>query len=101
MDFRGSRQVSVVLIDEIENGLHHAHYARLWETLRSFAKESNIQLFAVTHSGEFLREALAATPDNATVAAWRLERDDAGDVAAMRFGAEDALAALGFGVELR
>ena len=94
-----SCKAEVILIDEIENGLHYSHYAELWSTLGSFSKASGIQLFAVTHSVEFLRAAL--TPDDTTAAAWRLDRGKNGHVAVARFDGEDARAALSFGVELR
>lgn len=96
-----SHKAAVVLIDEIENGLHHSHYAQLWTSLCAFARSTDIQLFAVTHSAEFLHHALSANPNDSAMAAWRLDRGETGEVAATRFAAEDALAALSFGVELR
>jgi len=45
---------SFVCIDEIENGLHYSAYRRLWETIITFSKQNNVQLFITTHSIETL-----------------------------------------------
>lgn len=45
---------NVILIDEIDNGLHHSAYFHLWSTLFILAKETNKQLFITTHSKEVL-----------------------------------------------
>lgn len=44
----------VVLIDEIDNGIHHSSYRLLWEMILKTAKENNVQLFITTHSDESL-----------------------------------------------
>lgn len=44
----------IVLIDEIENGLHYSAYAKLWESLILSAISNNVQLFVTTHSSETL-----------------------------------------------
>jgi len=45
----------VVLIDEIENGLHPSTQAILWETIFEAAATFNVQVFASTHSYETVR----------------------------------------------
>lgn len=42
----------VLLIDEIENGLHHSVLPTIWEGLFHAAKEVDVQIFATTHSWE-------------------------------------------------
>lgn len=42
----------IVLIDEIENGLHHSVQEKLWKAIFSWAEKLNIQVFATTHSYE-------------------------------------------------
>lgn len=42
----------VVLLDEIENGLHYSSLSVLWKALFAACKEYNVQLFATTHSFE-------------------------------------------------
>lgn len=42
----------VLLIDEVENGLHHSVMPVIWKGIFSAAKEFDIQIFATTHSWE-------------------------------------------------
>lgn len=45
-------QNGVVLIDEIENGLHHSKQKSIWKFLFSIARKYAVQLFATTHNKE-------------------------------------------------
>jgi len=45
----------ILLIDEIENAIHHIHQSKLWEMLFELATEFNVQIFATTHSLEMLK----------------------------------------------
>lgn len=47
---------NIILIDEIDNGLHYSVYSKLWNTLLILAKEENKQFFISTHSKETLGE---------------------------------------------
>lgn len=42
----------IVLIDEIENGLHYSSLSTLWKAIIRSAKDNNVQLFIATHSYE-------------------------------------------------
>lgn len=42
----------ILLIDEIENGLHYTTQELLWNTIFKLSKELNIQVFATTHSDD-------------------------------------------------
>jgi len=55
-----SNSGGVVLIDEIENGFYYAHLPKLIGRICSFCEERKVQLFASTHSYEFL-QALSPT----------------------------------------
>ena len=48
-------QGTSTFIDEIENGVHHSRHPRLWEQLLTFADEYDTQIFAATHSWEYLQ----------------------------------------------
>ncbi|GBC62779.1 hypothetical protein DENIS_3756 [Desulfonema ishimotonii] len=50
-----NHQGHILLIDEIENGIHYTHQPRLWEMLFKLAVEFDIQIFATTHSLEMIR----------------------------------------------
>ena len=45
---------NILLIDEIENGLHYSAYQKLWEALFALATTTNKQVFVTTHSKETL-----------------------------------------------
>jgi AAA15 family ATPase/GTPase len=48
-------QNGIVLIDEIENGLHHTAQQKIWTALFRWAQELNVQVFASTHSSECIK----------------------------------------------
>jgi hypothetical protein len=59
-------EFNVLLIDEIENGLHHSVLVTIWRGLLNAAKEMDVQVFATSHSYECIRaahEAFAERPD--------------------------------------
>ena len=53
-------EVNILLIDEIENGLHYSVLPLVWEGLFNAVKELDIQIFATTHSWECIEAADAA-----------------------------------------
>ena len=52
-----SSQSGVVLVDEVENGLHHKVLPKVWEVVDTAAKQFDTQIFATTHSGECIQAA--------------------------------------------
>jgi AAA15 family ATPase/GTPase len=48
----GNAPNGVVLVDEIENGLHHSLMGKIWRAIGEVAREFNTQIFATTHSLE-------------------------------------------------
>jgi len=48
----------VLLVDEIENGLHHSVMAKVWAAIASAAKDLDVQVFATTHSYECVEAAV-------------------------------------------
>ena len=55
----------LVIVDEIENGLHHQILPELWRRTRLMVDEFDVQLFATTHSGECVAAACDAFADRA------------------------------------
>ncbi len=45
---------SILLIDEIENGIHYENQEEIWKMLFDLCHEYQVQLFATTHSGEMI-----------------------------------------------
>lgn len=44
----------ILLIDEIENGIHYTNQREFWRLLFRLAIELDVQIFATTHSGEMI-----------------------------------------------
>ncbi|MBL8229440.1 MAG: AAA family ATPase [Bryobacterales bacterium] len=79
----------VLLIDEIENGLHHSVQEEVWRFLVKNAQEMNVQIFATTHSSDALFAFQRATedkPDLATLIRLAVRK---GKVLVGQFGAEE------------
>ena len=58
---------NIILIDEIDNGLHYSAYKKLWEAIFALATDTNKQIFVTTHSKETLyrlNEMLAEHPEH-------------------------------------
>ncbi|ACK64788.1 conserved hypothetical protein [Rippkaea orientalis PCC 8801] len=46
---------SILLIDEIENGIHYTNQRDFWKALFELSKELDVQIFATTHSLEMIQ----------------------------------------------
>ena len=47
----------ILLVDELENGLHYSALVDVWKNLEWLSREFNVQVFATTHSYECIRAA--------------------------------------------
>lgn len=85
---------SVVLVDEIEDGIYYKHQAAFWRGILTFARKYECQLFATTHNVEWL-EALSEASGKKTddIALWRIERSKDGPVL-HQFSGKSALAGI-------
>jgi len=45
----------ILLIDEIENGIHYTAHEEFWQHIFKLSKELNVQVFATTHSLEMIK----------------------------------------------
>ena len=72
----GTAAGGLLLIDEIENGLHHTVLAEVFATLLEMARAFDVQVFATTHSDECIRAAHKALKeaDQHESAFYRLQR---------------------------
>jgi AAA15 family ATPase/GTPase len=71
-------QDSILLIDEIESGLHHSVQLELWKVIFKLAHRLNVQVFATTHSWDCIvafQEA-AEQDENEEAMLIRLDRKD-------------------------
>jgi len=98
----GNARNGVVLIDEIENGLHHSVLPDLWRTIGNAANEFNTQIFATTHSLECIDAAHQSFRDSGREI-FRLHRLENvnGTVQVKTYREESLDAALEVGLEVR
>lgn len=66
----------IILIDEIENGIHYKAMPKVWKGIATIAREEDLQVFATTHSYECIRSAHQAFSSETQydLALHRLER---------------------------
>jgi len=65
-----------IMIDEIENGLHHSSQEKIWTVIGIMTQKYNVQIFASTHSLECVKNAylaLSELPDD-VLRVHRIER---------------------------
>jgi AAA15 family ATPase/GTPase len=94
----------LVLMDEVENGLHYSVMKRVWSALAAAARAADAQLFATTHSWECLTAAHAAFSESEAYdfRLQRLERlRDTDDIRAVTLDQESLQAAIEGGFEVR
>ena len=53
-----SSRNGVLLIDEIDNGLHYRVMPKLWKLLGALVEKHDVQIFATTHNDDMMRSAL-------------------------------------------
>ena len=66
----------LMLIDEIENGIHYSKLPDLWQVISSFSQKYSTQVFATTHSEECVRAAheVFSCTDDYSFRYYRLDR---------------------------
>lgn len=50
----------MLLVDEIENGLHYTVMEKVWQAIAAFARSYDVQIFAATHSHHCIQSACRA-----------------------------------------
>ena len=94
----------LILIDEVENGLHHSVLKGVWQNIDYLSQKFNVQVFATTHSRECLvaaRDAFAADEIAKDAALYhRLERQD-DRIIATTYPFDDFDFTLDYGAEIR
>ncbi|HEX8453891.1 MAG TPA: ATP-binding protein [Longimicrobium sp.] len=95
-------QGGVLLIDEVENGLHHAVQADVWSAIFTLAERLRVQVFATTHSWDaVVGFQAAANQSSARGLLYRLEREADGEIYAERYTEEEVAVAADQQVEVR
>ncbi|NOZ07049.1 MAG: AAA family ATPase [Chloroflexi bacterium] len=95
-------QDGILLVDEIENGMHYTVLNDVWKVLAGLAREYAVQLFATTHSEECIRAAHRAfsAGEQYDFALHRLERVD-DTIRAITFDQRSLEAAIEMDAEVR
>jgi len=69
----------IVLIDEIENGLHYSTLHKLWKVIFNWSQDLNVQVFVSSHSNECIKafnESVDTTLFQSEARLYRIERKD-------------------------
>ena len=93
----------VLLVDEIETGLHYEAQTDMWRLILETAKELNVQVFATTHSWDCIaayQEALSQVEDSSIGKLFRLD-SKYGKLRAVEYDADDLDIAVRKGIEVR
>lgn len=96
-------QNGILLIDEVENGLHWSAHSKLWQVIFELSEKLNVQVFATTHSLDSVRgfsQIWKEKQDKGTF--YRLEKDiKTDDIKAVYYDCEDLSDTLEVNVEFR
>ncbi len=93
----------ILLVDEIETGLHYEAQTDMWRLIIKMAQELNVQVFATTHSWDCIaafQEALKQLEDRAVGKLFRLD-SKYGKLRAVEYDAEDLEIAVRQSIEVR
>jgi len=94
----------VLVIDELENGLHVTALEQLWEVILDWSGKYNAQIFITTHSGDViksLRNVLDESMFPDSVACYRLVKFEEGETEAYRYSQEQLGMALNSDTDIR
>ncbi|OGG55388.1 MAG: hypothetical protein A3F84_04490 [Candidatus Handelsmanbacteria bacterium RIFCSPLOWO2_12_FULL_64_10] len=91
-----------ILVDEIENGLHHSVMVKVWEAIANIARRSGAQVFATTHSWECICAAHQAF-EASEMYDFRLHRLDRikDDIRVVTYDQKKLTTAIATGLEVR
>ena len=97
----------ILLIDELENGLHHAAVLSLLQALLTLSRDQGMQVFVTTHSISVLESLLQALREEefseyrATTNCYTLQRDKNGLVRPYRYEYAQFEHCIRHGIEIR
>ncbi len=99
----------ILLIDEVENGLHYSTLSILWKAILKAASDNNIQLFVTTHSYEcvqavaeiYQEQSEKACRGKDFISLFRIEKNSKGRHRAFQYNAETLIAGVEKEFEVR
>ncbi|MEW6350745.1 MAG: AAA family ATPase [Thermodesulfobacteriota bacterium] len=98
-----SARDGMVLMDEIENGVHHSAMGEIWRMVRRLSEAYDVQVFATTHSFECILASHFAFEESEDYdfRLIRLERTDDGNIEPVCLSRESLGSAIEFDFEVR
>ena len=92
----------MLLIDEVENGLHYSVLRDIWDRIRTWTHEWNVQFIATTHSAECIDAAMEAFADKSNdLSIHNLFENESGNIKAATFTGEALEGARNLNLEVR
>jgi len=86
----------ILLIDEIDTGLHYSVMGNMWQIISKAAEAFNIQVFATTHSSDCIKSLASIESENASIQ--RLER---GNKKTIHYSKKEIITAAEYNLEVR
>lgn len=87
-----SAKNGVLMIDEIDNGLHYSVMKTLWRVILHTCQKQNTQLFVSTHSLDMLKALVSVTEegaaDHVSISSYKLLRKEDDELATLRYDKE-------------
>ncbi len=95
-------QNGILLIDEIDTGLHYSVLEKLWHMVMKTAKDLNVQVFATTHSYDCITSlASICHADSEAKSEVTIQRIEAGKKKAVAYDEGDIVMAAERHIEMR
>lgn len=95
----------ILLVDEIDNGLHHSVMQKLWEVIMKTCREFNVQFFAANHSIDVIKSLVQVINNNHSndlpVSAYKLLKKEDDELVALRYGTKELSYVIGQELEVR
>lgn len=92
----------ILMIDEVENGLHVSSIEYMWEMVLESSKQNNTQIFMTTHSSDVIKGLSLALKDKSdSVAGFWLSKFDDDRIKAYRYSPDRLEKALDAGIDIR
>ena len=92
----------IVMIDEIDTGLHYSVLSKMWHLVQTTANRLNIQVFATTHSRDCYESlATIARDDVSENSCVTIQRIESASTIATTFSEQEIVAASERGIEVR
>ncbi len=94
----------LIVIDEIENGIHHSALPELWRQIKDLSARLDVQSVITTHSIECVRAAVAAQGDDQATADFvvhRMYQAEDGMRRSLTYAGDKLMATLDMGFDIR